>query len=161
MSGSDNADAAIEKRNEILRDQMDYASARISDTVRYTALGQVGATYAVIVSNTPFSIGMMRDHSTLVFCVLIFGCAALVFDFLQYILTYARVVHLHAHPEEDVDRGRWHVTAWLTFWAKCFVALVGMTLLGWVIFSASYLAKSAVSAESSRVQTLQIRDEQY
>lgn len=154
MPGTDKPVEVLEARKKLLREQMEYASSKISDTVRYTALGQIGVTYAVIVSNTPFATGMMTAHFRLVFCVLIFGCGALVFDFVQYVLTYVRAVHLSMHPEEDASGMQ--AAAWLSFWLKCAVALIGMVLLGSVIFSATYVATTTASAKLTPAHTVQV-----
>jgi len=147
MSDTDSAIKRLETREKIARDQVERASARISDTVRYTALGQIGAAYALIVSNTPFSTGMMREHSMLVFIVLAFGCCALIFELLQYFVTFLHGVRLAQHVELDASDVGGHGIAWTVFWAKCLIAFGGMILLAWVFVSSIYFSSQQTATD--------------
>src|ERR1700743_3424357 len=140
MADTDTALKRLETREKIARDQVERAARRISDTVRYTALGQIGAAYALMVSNTPFSIGMMREHSTMVFVILAFGCCALIFELVQYFVTYIHGVRLAQHPELDAGDVGGHVIAWSLFWTKCLIAIVGMVLLAWILVTSVYFS---------------------
>jgi hypothetical protein len=153
MAQTDTATQRLEARQKLAREQAEGASAKISDTVRYTALGQVGAAYALIVSNTPFAAGMMREHSRLIFVVLGFGCCALVFDFSQYLATYLHGVRLAQNPEQDIETVRGHKTAWIAFWAKCAVALAGMILLALIFIKSVYFSTHNTRTTLAEVQT--------
>jgi tellurite resistance protein TehA-like permease len=142
-----------EVREKIVRDQVERALARISDTVRYTALGQIGAAYALIVSNTPFSTGMMRENSTLIFVVLAFGCCALVFELFQYFVTFFHGLRLAEHPDLDAGDVGGHGFAWLVFWLKIVVASIGMALFVTVFVKSVYFSshQSAAGLDAPQV----------
>jgi hypothetical protein len=133
----------IDARRKALQEQMDHASARMSETVRVISFAQIGVTYTLMISNTPFATALMTSHPNFIYSVFIFGVVALLLDTMQYVLMYERSMRYIRHLDRDFAQGTWHVAIWLTFRIKSCAALIGIALLGSVLFGATYFASRA------------------
>jgi hypothetical protein len=129
-----------EERNKRLKEQMSLASTRLSEAVRIIAFGQIGVTYTIVISNTPFATAIKTSYPNCIYFIFGFGCVALLFDTLQYFVMFERSLYFMQNPDKNDKRGRGHFALWFFFRTKGLVAIIGIFMLGAVLFAATGLA---------------------
>jgi hypothetical protein len=134
-------------RKKVLQDQVDFATSRISETVRLVALGQIGVTYTIMNFNTPFAKAMLTAYPKSVFWIFVFGCGALLLDALHYIFISERGNYFLRHLDRDFATGWLHKLVWISYRLKAVVAVAGLIVLGSLLVEATSFASKTTTCK--------------
>jgi hypothetical protein len=124
-------------RKRQLFEKLDFASSRMSETVRYVGFGLIALTYTIITSQAPYAVVLMRDHPFWPYWLLILGCAAVLLDYAQYFCAYEDAAQSVAVPNRQFSVSRFALWQGIFFRLKQLATICGVVAFGVLLWVAS------------------------
>lgn len=126
----------ISTRKQIIHEDRNLTSSKISDFSRYIGYGTVAATFTILTSTSPFTEKIYSESRVILLSSSAFGCLTILFDYLQYYFGYLASQKAYKNEEYDYQYNKkWFVYRARTsfFWIKQIAAFLSAVLLIFLI----------------------------
>src|SRR5262245_25161189 len=118
-------DNSVETRKKTARDDMDFASSRLSETTRLVGLGLTTFVFALANSEVKFSKFVLAEYKWQVLLLALCGIAALACDVLQYLFGFKASQKASMNADGKYEASIWYSGRWFFFYTKMGATVCG------------------------------------